>query len=130
VIVVDASVVVEVLIGGPAAPQIMNRLADSGDLFIVPHLLDVEVVSALRGLCAGKRVDPARVKQYLDDLSSFPAERFHHAPLLSRVWDLRGSFNAYDAVYIALAEETGAVLYTCDAKLTRGHRAPVVSFPL
>ena len=33
-----------------------------------------------------------------------------------------------DATYMALAEATNAALYTCDAKLVRGHRARVVLF--
>ena len=57
-----------------------------------------------------------------------PAERYAHTPLLGRIWELRHSFTADDAAYIALAEATGSVLYTCDAKLTRGHRARVALF--
>jgi predicted nucleic acid-binding protein len=44
------------------------------------------------------------------------------------IWELRHNFTAYDAAYIALAEATGSVLYTCDEKLGRGHRARVVVF--
>ena len=41
---------------------------------------------------------------------------------------LRHNFTAYDAVYIALAEATNSILYTCDAKLCKGYRAQVVLF--
>ena len=44
------------------------------------------------------------------------------------MWELRHNFTAYDAVYIALAEATGATLYTADEKLTKGHRARVHVF--
>jgi predicted nucleic acid-binding protein len=64
----------------------------------------------------------------LDGLAALPAERYAHTPLLGRVWELRHNFTAYDATYIALAEATGSVLYTCDEKLSRGHRARVVLF--
>jgi predicted nucleic acid-binding protein len=47
---------------------------------------------------------------------------------VGRIWELRHNFTAYDAVYIALAEATGSVLYTCDAKLCKGHRAKVALF--
>jgi predicted nucleic acid-binding protein len=64
----------------------------------------------------------------LDGLAALPAERFPHSPLLDRVWELRHNFTAYDAVYIALAEATNSVLYTCDEKLRAGHRAQVRVF--
>jgi predicted nucleic acid-binding protein len=54
-------------------------------------------------------------------LASLPLHRHGHAPLLSRVWELRESMTAYDAAYIALAEGLEAPLLTCDAKLRRSH---------
>ena len=124
-IVLDASVVVELLLNGPSAGAISRELAARSEPFLVPHLLDVEVVSALRNLAAGARIDAHRAKQLVDGLASLPAERYPHTPLVERVWELRHNFTAYDATYIALAEATGAVLYTCDAKLARGHQARV-----
>ena len=127
-IVLDASVIVELLMGGPLANSLRSDLAGRSDSLIVPHLLDVEVVSAIRSLVAGQRVDAHRSEQLLTELTMLPTERFPHTPLLSRIWELRRSFTAYDAVYIALAEANSAVLYTSDAKLAKGHRARVVLF--
>jgi predicted nucleic acid-binding protein len=158
VIVLDASVVVELLTNGALADSIRRDLgsrtgpsretaaklrsrrhwrkfqiywtaacpAVSG--YIVPHLLDVEVMSALRNLVASRRVDSHRGEQLVAGLASLPAERYSHAPLLDRIWELRHNFTAYDATYIALAEATSSVLYTSDAKLVRGHRARVLLF--
>ena len=39
------------------------------------------------------------------------------APLLRRVWELRGNVSAYDACYLALAEALDATLLTADARL-------------
>jgi predicted nucleic acid-binding protein len=127
-IVLDASVVVELLMNGPLANSVRRGLAERSEPFIVPHLLDVEVVSALRGLVAGRRIDSHLSEQVLTELAALRARRYAHTPLLSRVWELRHNFTAYDAVYIALAEATGSVLYTCDAKLCKGHRAKVALF--
>ena len=127
-IVLDASVVVELLTNGPLANSVRRRLAERSEPFIVPHLLDVEVVNALRGLVAGQRIDSHRSEQVLTGLAALGAERYAHTPLLGRIWELRHNFTAYDAVYIALAEATGSVLYTCDAKLCKGHRAQVALF--
>ena len=127
-IVLDASVVVELLTNGPLAAAIRDELAANTEPFIVPHLLDVEVVSALRSMAAGRRIDSHLCGQLLSDLSDLPAERYPHSPLLPRIWELRHQFTAYDAAYIALAEATKSVLYTCDGKLRQGHRASVVVF--
>jgi predicted nucleic acid-binding protein len=128
VIVLDASVVVELLTNGGLADSIRRDMAGRSDSFIVPHLLDVEAMSALRKLAAGQRLDSHRSEQFLAGLSALPAERYPHTPLLGRIWELRHNFTAYDAAYIALAEATNSVLYTSDEELCKGHRAPVVLF--
>jgi len=127
-IVLDASVVVELLTNGALAYAIRSELAGREESFLVPHLIDVEVMGALRRLAAAQRIDSHRSGQFLAELAALPAERYSHTPLIGRVWELRHNFTAYDAVYVALAEATGAVLYTCDEKLRRGHRARVRVF--
>jgi len=127
-IVLDASAVVELLTNGVLADSLRRDLAGRDDAFIVPHLLDIEVVSAIRRLVAGQRLDSHRSEQFLTGLAALPAERYGHTPLLGRIWELRRTFTAYDAAYIALAEATNSVLYTCDEKLCRGHRAQVALF--
>lgn len=122
--------VVELLVRGPLADAVKRELNDRDDALIVPHLLDVEVMSALRGLVASQRLDGHRSGQFLEELAALPAERFSHIPFLERIWELRHNFTSYDAAYIALAEATNSVLYTCDEKLRKGHRAQVVVFNL
>jgi predicted nucleic acid-binding protein len=128
VIVLDASIVVELLTNGVLADSLRSEIAASGDSLIVPHLLDVEVMSALRSLVAGDRISPHRGEELIGVLGALRAERFSHAPLLGRIWELRHNFTAYDAAYIALAEVTHSVLYTSDQKLCKGHRARVALF--
>jgi predicted nucleic acid-binding protein len=127
-IVLDASVIVELLTNGALADSIRNELAGRSDSLIAPHLLDVEVLSALRSLVAGRRIDAHRSEQMLSALTALPVERCSHIPLLGRIWELRHNFTAHDAAYIALAESTNAVLYTGDEKLCKGHSARVVLF--
>lgn len=127
-IVLDASVVVELLTNGALAEAIRDELAGNDQSFIVPHLIDIEVVSAIRRLAAGRRIDPHRSGQFLAGLAALPAERYPHTPLIGRIWELRHNFTAYDATYIALAEATDSVLYTGDENLREGHRARVVLF--
>ncbi len=127
-IVLDASVVVELLTNGTRADSIRIELAGRDESFIVPHLIDIEALSAIRRLVAGQRIDPYRSRQFLAELAALPAERYSHAPLIGRIWELRHNFTAYDAAYIALAGATNSILYTCDEKLGKGHRARVVLF--
>jgi predicted nucleic acid-binding protein len=127
-IVLDASVVVELLLNSEVADSIRRELTARDESLIIPDLLDVEVVSAFRSLTMGERVDAHRQAQFLSSLAALPAERYAHTPLLGRTWELRHNFTAYDAVYIALAEAMDAALYTADAKLKSGHRARVVVF--
>ena len=127
-IVLDASVVVELLTNGSLAGAIRANLSMSDESFIVPHLIDVEVMSAMRKLVAGQRLGSHRADEFLKGLAALPAERYSHTPLIGRIWELRHNFTAYDATYIALAEAMNAFLYTSDEKLSKGHRAQVVLF--
>jgi len=127
-IVLDASVVVELLTNGALADSIRSDLSRRDESFIVPHLLDVEAMSARRSLVAGQRIGADRGDQFLAGLAALPAERYSHTPLIGRIWELRHNFTAYDVAYIALAEATNSALFTTDEKLRKGHRARVVLF--
>jgi predicted nucleic acid-binding protein len=64
VIVVDASAALEVLLQTAVAPRIEARLFASGETLHVPHLLDLEVVHALRCYAAAGAIDtPAAWKR-------------------------------------------------------------------
>jgi predicted nucleic acid-binding protein len=125
-IVVDASALVELLLGGPAAPSVAQRLAVGNSLH-APQLLDLEVAQVLRRYEARRQTDPKRCQEALDDLLSMSLLRHPHDHLLPRVWELRHNLTAYDAVYVALAEYLGAPLLTLDRRLANapGHSARV-----
>jgi predicted nucleic acid-binding protein len=127
VIVVDASAVIELLLRTPAGQRVEARLFDRPAPLHAPHLLDVEVAQVLRRFVARGDLSPERGVASLRLLDVFPLRRHAHAPLLARMWALRGNLTAYDAAYVALAEVLGAVLVTRDARLGRvtGLHAPV-----
>ncbi|MEO5534573.1 MAG: type II toxin-antitoxin system VapC family toxin [Pseudolysinimonas sp.] len=112
--VVDASVVVATIRDG-ARPML-----DPGTRMMVPHLLDVEVASALRRLVRGAAVAPDDARSALVRLATLPGiVRHPHTSLIGRAWELRDNFSAYDAVYVALAERLKIPLVTLDGRLAR-----------
>lgn len=111
-IVVDASVLVDSLVGeGRAAAR------QAAETLAAPHLVDVEVGSAVRRLAAAGTVSAAMASGALDDLAELEIERHDHLGLLSRCWELRHNLTFYDAVYVALAEALDVPLLTFDARL-------------
>ena len=126
-IIVDASVVVDLLIKPPAeVAPIKARLAGERSSH-APPLLDAEVTHALRRLLLDGRLTDLSARRALRDFAVMGLKRWPHRALLGRALALRHQLSAYDGIYVAMAEVTGATLVTRDARLTRatGHRARV-----
>lgn len=121
-IVLDASAVVELLLHTAAGQAVAARLADPAIGVHVPHLVDVEVVQALRRLASLGELTAVEAETAIDDLRSLDLQRHAHEPLLGRVWELRQNLSAYDAVYVALAEVLETRMLTCDGRLARAPR--------
>ena len=115
--VVDASVVIEMLLGTAVGRVAADRLLRRDASLHAPHLLDLEVVQVLRRYCAAGRLKPARAREAVADLVDLPVARYAHVDLVPRIWDLRHNLTAYDAAYLALAQALGARLITRDAAL-------------
>jgi predicted nucleic acid-binding protein len=127
VIVLDASAVVEMLLNTVLGERVGSRVARRGETVHAPHLLDAEVLHAVRRLCATGEVPEERGLLALADLADLPIVRYVHTDLVARAWALRASVTAYDGMYVALAEALDAPVVTCDGRLGRahGHRAKV-----
>ncbi|CAN5367845.1 type II toxin-antitoxin system ribonuclease VapC1 [soil metagenome] len=126
-IVVDASVVLELILQTATAAAVADELLDDEQSLHAPHLIDLEVAQVLRRYVRAGTLGVRRAREALDDLAALRIERYTHFPLLDRVWSLRDHLSAYDAAYVALAEGLGAPLLTSDARLARapGHRARI-----
>lgn len=115
-IVVDASVVVNALADdGETGRNARDRLR--GERLTAPEVIDLEVVSALRRMCAGAEITADRAGQAVVDLGDLRLDRVPHRPLLARCWELRANITVYDAAYIALAEALDTTLLTADERL-------------
>jgi predicted nucleic acid-binding protein len=124
VIVLDASALVELVVGTAAGRIVAARIADPAIGLHVPHLADVEVVQAMRRYVRDGDLDVPDAEAAVETLRALDLQRHAHEPLLPRVWELRDNVSAYDGVYVALAEALDGVLITCDGPLAR---APGIS---
>jgi predicted nucleic acid-binding protein len=118
-IVVDASALVEALIGPRA---IVSARLSREPVLHGPHLLPLEVTSALRKLVSDRRVSDRGAGQALAKLAALPLRLHPHIPLLPRIWELRPNLTVYDAVYVALAEALEMPLITLDKRLSAAPR--------
>lgn len=116
-IVVDASALIELLLGTSNSGLVEERLFSGSETLHAPHLLDVEVAQVMRRYVLKGDCTAVRGREALDDLCAMPVERYAHDLFLSRIWALRDNLTAYDAAYVALAETLSCPLVTMDAKL-------------
>ena len=91
----------------------------TGEALGAPHVIDLEVLSVIRGACANGGVTDARARRSVAKLREMPIRRSPHARLIERCWELRHNMTPYDAAYVALAELTDSVLLTADGRLCR-----------
>ena len=111
-IVVDASAAVRALLHDGEARRWL-----SAESFVAPHLIDAEVLQALRRLVARGAVGAADTEKAVRQWSRFGLTRLAIHGLTSRIWTLRHNLSAYDASYVALAEALDCPLLTADARL-------------
>jgi len=119
VIVIDASAFIDAVDG---RSEVLARLA--GQDIHAPHLLDIEVVSALGRLVRGGQFDGDRAERAVNVLDQADIKRHPHRPLLPAIWSFRGQFSAYDATYVALAAALDAPLITTDRRLANAPDLP------
>ena len=124
----DASAALAAFLGtGVNSASTRVRIEAPRESLHAPHLLDVEMLHALRGLVLRGDVSRARSEEVREDFASLRWSRYSHVAFLDRIWELKESLTAYDAAYVALAETLSAPLITTDARLARasGIRAEV-----
>ncbi|MGI8779451.1 MAG: type II toxin-antitoxin system VapC family toxin [Solirubrobacteraceae bacterium] len=125
-IVVDASAALSALLNAGPARQ---TLAD--EQLHVPHLIDAEVASGLRRRVIARQLDAEVAWTALDTWRRLGMTRYPMLSLLGRVWELRDNVSAYDASYVALAEQIDCALLTADGRLGRaaGIRCAITIVP-
>jgi predicted nucleic acid-binding protein len=128
--VIDASAIIELFTGRNPDKELRKRVI-LGDL-VAPQLFDLEAAQVLRRLVMRGELAEIDAHDTLRDIKDSPISRCDHGPLLERVWELRKAITAYDAAYVALAEQFGVPLITCDGRLAgaNGHDAEIEKYEL
>ena len=123
--VLDASVVVELVLGTRIGARIRERLHDPRISLHGPELLDLEVLNVLRRYVRAGTVAADRAEAGVRRLEELDLQRHRHGPMLPRIWLWRANLTAYDAAYVALAEVVDCPLLTTDARLSKAPGLPV-----
>jgi predicted nucleic acid-binding protein len=116
-VVVDASVLVDLLAGTEVAPAARARLSRTA--LHAPAHLDAEVLSSLGRLQRAGVLAPAEVEAGLASLATLPLSRHDLGQLVVGAWARRADLRLLDALYVELAASQGMRLLTTDHRLAR-----------
>lgn len=116
-VVVDASLIVDFVLGGSSRSAIGDRLMEVS--LHAPAHLDVEVLSAIGRIHRSGSLSAREAGARLEDALSVPVERHELPGLIRGAWSRRRRFRLADALYVELAHRLSAPLLTTDAALGR-----------
>ena len=102
-----------VLLGG--------RRPDDTDLH-TPFLCDIEFLHTTARFVRAKALNAGAAADACVEYALLHVTRHPHLPLMGRILELRHNFSAYDASYVALAEQLETPLVTADQRLARAVR--------
>jgi predicted nucleic acid-binding protein len=115
-LVADASAIVDLLAGAPDAGAIAAALAPFPEVDVPEHF-HVEAISALRGMLLRGDLAADRAERALQLLAELRVIRHPVEPLTRSIWSMRDTLTAYDAAYLAVAQNIEAHLLTTDRAL-------------
>lgn len=117
-LVVDASVMLAALVGAPADRAWTHNLLKSNQNH-APELALFEAANVLRRKELTGRLTGIRAAAAFAELQQWPLQTWPFGLLAGRIWELRHSITAYDAAYVALAEQLDLPLATRDVRLAK-----------
>jgi predicted nucleic acid-binding protein len=126
-IVIDASVLANVVgDDGSDGQKARREFRDASDI-AAPDLVDVETVAVLRKRWLAGTISDSRFASAVDDLGQLDLDRYPTLRFMRRAYELRANVTAYDSSYVALAEALGCELLTGDQRLAKapGPRCPI-----
>lgn len=115
-VVIDCSALVDLFLD----PNSVEAALVAESEWVAPSTLDVEFVAVLRGLVQAKVISAAEMDSFIGDYHQLAIRIYPLTLALQRrMAQLKDSFSACDASYVALAEQLGAVLATRDLRLRK-----------
>lgn len=121
--VVDTSALIRLFVPDGPLPKDFEgflRGVERGlNIAIAPELLMAEAANVIHKKQISGELSESEGDQLLSDILSVPIRLFPHRPILPRAFELARvhKLTVYDTLYLALAEEHGAVIFTGDRKL-------------
>lgn len=123
-VVVDASAMVDLLLGNELGDAVRQRL--TGHAMHAPAHLDAEVLSAMGRLHRAGDLEADTVEAKIRDLVAAPIQRHDVSDLLVGTWARRHQLRLVDAVYVELAVSRDVPLVTTDGRLRDAPSVDVV----
>lgn len=123
--VIDTSALIRLYIPDGAIPrgfeEFLRGVERGNNIAIAPELLLVESANVLNKIRKIDEISEAESVQLLTDFLSMPIRYLPHGPIIPTAFDLarENDLTLYDAVYIALALEHGAVLFSADSSMRK-----------
>jgi predicted nucleic acid-binding protein len=119
-LVLDASAMVDLLVGSSLAGTVEARLQGS-DLHVPAHF-DAEVLSALGRLHRAGQLSTRQVAERVELVALSPIGRHLLAPLLGGAWRRRQNLRLVDALYVELASQLDTPIITTDRGMAAATR--------
>lgn len=116
--VVDASLLIDVLVGLPAGRP-WRRWVATTDALAAPDCAAVELGRNLRRHAIAGRLSAPDAERCFRAFGALGIENYPTAPLLDDAFALRDNFTFDDALYVVLARRLAEPLATTDGRLAR-----------
>lgn len=114
VAVVDASVLVDALVGVDDVGQPARDEVRRHPALEVPAIFKAEATSALRAMALREVLDPIRAGIAVQQVRASRTVEYPFEPFADRVWALRHNMTVYDAWYVAVSRGRSAQLASFD----------------
>jgi len=116
-LVIDASALVDLLLGEPASERIADRI-ERNSLHAPAHI-ELELLSAFGRIERSGQLTSAEVDLRLRAAESVIIQRYDLEGLSAGAWRRRQSLRISDAFYVELADQLDVPLITTDLRLAR-----------
>ena len=123
--VVDTSALIRLFVPDGSLPdgfdEFLRGVERGLNTAIAPELLLAEAANVINKKRKSEEFDENESDRLLSDILSVPIRLFPHQPVILRAFEMAREHNltVYDTLYLALAEDHGAVIFSADRKLLK-----------